>query len=109
MLAVYFHTPHLPGRGIRHEGMDYRAHQLFHRKSEQLGQAAVGTENPTVRADDQIGIRRILKQIAIPRFTVLEAIFGPHPLQFGGRTGGKNPEQKQTARLRGHGSLVECG
>jgi hypothetical protein len=107
VLAVHFHAPTFPGRGIRHEGVDHRAHQLFHRKTEQLGQAAVGADDPPVGADDQVGIGRVLKQIAIAGLTGPELLFGPHPLQFGRGAGGEDAKNEATPRFRRHGPLVE--
>ncbi len=94
MLAVNFHTPLFPGRRIGHEGVDRCAHEFVDGITEHLRQMAVAALDPPVGADDQIGIGRVLIKIAIASLTLPEALFGPHPLPFGGGPGGEDAEDE---------------
>jgi hypothetical protein len=107
VLAVHFQATRLPRWGIRQEGVDQGAYQLTGRVAEHLGQAAVGAKDPPVGADDQVGVGRVLIEVAVARLTFLEALLGAQALELGGRAGGEVAHDEQPARLRGHRPVVE--
>ena len=74
--------------------MDQGAHQLLDRVAEHLGQAAVGADDPPVGADDQVGVGRVLIEVAVAALTVLEALLGPQALDLGGGEGGEDPQDE---------------
>src|SRR5262249_54208009 len=82
MLAPHFQNPWFALRGVRPERRGQGTDHLLQGTSQEFGRAAVGMEAPAVRADEPVGVGRVVKKVAVARLTILDPLLGPQALEL---------------------------